>query len=111
MERKVITVSGILEDLANGLKRKEIKEKYGLTLKETTELFKHERLKGRKAVKQVSFTLVDDTVSPISEGQRQEVSGAIIGSGEEITEEVREEVKITPKKKVVEEEVDENPFI
>jgi hypothetical protein len=62
-EAVVLSISGILNDLENGLDREKIGEKYGLEKWEVNELFKHPKLKNRKAkkVKKVSFTLVDDT--------------------------------------------------
>jgi len=62
-ETKTLTISGILNDLDNGLDREKIGEKYGLEKWEITELFKHPKLKNRKAkkVKKVSFILEDDT--------------------------------------------------
>jgi hypothetical protein len=69
-----ITVSGVLEDLKNGYTRttsekhylgegKSIQEKYGLNKSQVAELFKHDKLKGRKTIvqKAAAFTLVDDT--------------------------------------------------
>ncbi len=62
-ELQEITVSGILEDLNNGLDRKAIGEKYSLKLAEVKIMFDHPKLKGKKAKKKVelSFKLVDDT--------------------------------------------------
>ena len=58
-----LTVSGILTDLKDGIDRKGIKEKYGLTTTEVAELFKHEKLKGARVRKASNFELEDDTVS------------------------------------------------
>jgi hypothetical protein len=62
-ETKTLTISGILNDLDNGLDREKIGEKYGLEKWEIAELFKHPKLKNRKTkkVKKVSFVLEDDT--------------------------------------------------
>lgn len=70
---KKISLSGILEDLENGVVRKRssnnynesvksIEEKYNLSPSEVDELFKHPKLKGRKTkvIKELSFILVDD---------------------------------------------------
>lgn len=67
-----ITVQGVLEDLQNGYTRckndkhyeegKSIQEKYGINKTQVSQLFKHDKLKGRK-VKVVSapaFILVDE---------------------------------------------------
>ena len=60
-----LTVSGIINDLTNGLDREKIATKYGLTKQEVNEVFKHPKLQGlrvkRKAA--VRFVLEDDTVS------------------------------------------------
>lgn len=63
MEQIQVTVSGILEDLQNGLTRNEIKEKYSLSANQLKQVFQHEKLKGRKTKKQEAQVLViDDTV-------------------------------------------------
>jgi hypothetical protein len=60
-----LTVSGIINDLNNGLDREKIATKYGLTKQEVNEVFKHPKLQGlrvkRKAA--VRFVLEDDTVT------------------------------------------------
>ena len=60
---ETITVSMIIEDLENGTDRACIQTKYGLKTWEVTEMFKHPKLKGRKAkkVRKLSFNFVDDT--------------------------------------------------
>lgn len=60
-EKVQLTVSGILADLDEGLTRDQIKDKYGLSHRDMTELFKHESLKNKKPRKPFGFTLVDDT--------------------------------------------------
>ena len=59
-----LTVTGIINDLNEGIDRDGIATKYGLTKAEVTELFKHPKLTGLRARKKipVRFTLVDDTV-------------------------------------------------
>ena len=59
-----LTVTGIINDLNDGIDRDGIATKYGLTKAEVTELFKHPKLAGLRARKKipVRFTLVDDTV-------------------------------------------------
>jgi len=63
-----LTVTGIINDLNDGIDRDGIATKYGLTKAEVTELFKHPKLTGLRARKKipVRFTLVDDTVIPAS---------------------------------------------
>lgn len=75
MEPVQITITGILEDLQNGYTRcvgdthyeegKSIQEKYGLKKADVAQLFKHEKLKGRKTIikKAPAFILVDDTIN------------------------------------------------
>lgn len=68
-----ISLSGVLNDLENGITRKEgdkgydssrgsIQTKYGLTKSEVDELFRHPALKGKKVKipKKVSFIIKDD---------------------------------------------------
>lgn len=63
-EGQVLTTSQILNDLDNGLDRKQIAKKYGLTAHEVKTLFEMSpALKGRRpkrAFKKITFTLVDD---------------------------------------------------
>ena len=58
-----ITTTMILNDLENGIGRDGIKEKYSLETWMVTELFKHPKLKGKKAKKKraLPFEFVDDT--------------------------------------------------
>ncbi len=56
-----ITISGVLEDLNNGLTREDIQEKYGLNGVELKEVFQHPKLKGKKTKKPRGFILIDDT--------------------------------------------------
>jgi len=75
-----ITVSGVLEDLQNGLTRTaggkhyneevgSIQEKYGLTATEVKALFQHDKLKGKKTIvqKELSFELIDDVEETVEE--------------------------------------------
>lgn len=83
-----ITVQGVLEDLKNGYTRtisdkyykgdeKSIQEKYGLNKSQVTELFKHEKLKGKKvkAVKIPAFILIDE--DEVSDTPSTEVEGSL----------------------------------
>ena len=67
-----LTVTGIINDLNDGIDRDGIATKYGLTKAEVTELFKHPKLTGLRARKKipVRFTLVDDTIisAPVVNG-------------------------------------------
>jgi hypothetical protein len=69
-EAITITVSGILEDLANGMTRKEIKEKYSLNGAQLKTIFSNPKLKGKKLKKaEVIINLVDDTEDSHPRGQ------------------------------------------
>lgn len=61
-EKKELKISGIIQDLDNGLSRKEIAAKYGISLFELKVHFEHPKLKGKKPKKQfvAAFALVDD---------------------------------------------------
>lgn len=61
----VITVSGIINDLDNGIDREGIAQKYALTPAEVKVMFQHPSLKGKRVKKNkvasLRFQLVDDT--------------------------------------------------
>ena len=60
---ETISVSQLLKDLANGIGKKGMCEKYNVKKWELDEVFKHPKLKGKRPahVKKLSFTFVDDT--------------------------------------------------
>lgn len=60
---QTLTVSQILADLQAGLTRAEIGEKYGLNGIQVKALFKNQKLKNKKTIKEkgAAFILVDDT--------------------------------------------------
>lgn len=60
-EKITVTIKGLLEDLDEGLTRPEIAKKYGLTLTDVREIFKHDKLKDKKARTAPRFILIDDT--------------------------------------------------
>lgn len=112
-QKTKLTVSGILQDLANGLTRTSnsknynpeigcIQDKYDLTNYDLDMLFRHPKLKGRKthAVKVTSFILEDDveeTVEAVEETTEQAVveeitSEVIAENREEFIAETREVV-------------------
>lgn len=68
MEKIKITISSVLNDLANSMTREEIRNKYSLTNAQLKQLFQHPQLKGRKT-KQVNvlFELVDDVTPEVQE--------------------------------------------
>ena len=65
---EVITISGIINDLDNGIDRDGLVIKYGLTKAEVKTMFMHPALKGKRVkknrVKELRFTLVDDLTPP-----------------------------------------------
>jgi len=60
---KQISTTQILADLENGIDRKGIQEKYNLETWMVAEIFKHPKLKGKKAkkVRKLPFEFIDDT--------------------------------------------------
>lgn len=79
MEKRVIKMSEILEDLEQGLTRAEIKEKYSLTAREMGVLFSHPNLKNRKPKKklELSFVFEEDVVT-----QQETVQNEVVESGD-----------------------------
>lgn len=60
---KPVTISAILEDLKNGMTRKDINAKYELNPIDIKKLWSHEKLKNKKTAKYVSeLELIDDTI-------------------------------------------------
>ncbi len=66
-----MTTTMILNDLENGIGRDGIKEKYNLETWMVTELFKHPKLKGKKAKKKraLPFEFIDDTEDTVDPNQ------------------------------------------
>lgn len=59
---RTIKISEVIAMIDSGQKRPEIKEAMGLTHKEMTLLFQHDKLKNRRAATQpISFIIEDDT--------------------------------------------------
>jgi hypothetical protein len=99
-----LTVSGILNDLNEGLTRDGIRSKYALTAKDVTDLFKHPKLKGKKTKPAPGFSLTDDTpdevveevvattevVEPIADAPKVPEVAANVGAWEEPKNEVAE---------------------
>ena len=98
-----IKISSILEDLKNGYTRLKtdknynseigsIQEKYGLNGIQVFELFKHEKLKGKKTIvkKEPAFTIIDDTNG--EEVTTVSVDDIDSPTGEALVEVVEEEV-------------------
>ena len=102
-----IKLSVILQDLKDGYTRLKtdknydpkvgsIQEKYGLNGIQVFELFKHDKLKGKKTIikKEPAFLLIDDIDSPTGEALVEVVeeveSTQFPSSMEDVTEEVEE---------------------
>jgi hypothetical protein len=70
-DRVTVTISGLIKDTEDGLKRQEIATKYNLTLTEVRDIFKHPKLKDVRAKAPKRWILVDDTedgTPPIGDG-------------------------------------------
>lgn len=77
---EVITISGIISDLDNGIDRDGIATKYGLTKTEVKTMFLHPALKGKRVkknrVKELRFKLVDD-VTPQTDPNQMDLNDCI----------------------------------
>lgn len=96
-----LTVSGVQNDLKNGLSRPMIQAKYNLSSKDLKDLFSHPSLKGLKTKVAPGFILIDDTVEETLVDVPQD-SFTDVQPLEE-TEEV-EEIEVTEEIEVVETE-------
>lgn len=72
-ETKQVTVSGILADLENGLTRKDIKQKYDLSMRELQHVFQHPKLKFKKTKQQPNVEVIDDTEEAQSIADNDEI--------------------------------------
>lgn len=62
MNQVQVSISDILTDLNNGLKRADIKNKYNLNNAQLKTLFSHPKLKNKKTKKaEVELVIIDDT--------------------------------------------------
>lgn len=88
-EKIEIRISDVIMMLEEGKTREQIGEHYGLNKAETTLLFKHEKLKGRRPKKTPSFTIVDDLGgnSTPSDEQHEEVEAQTEQAQDEVLEE------------------------
>jgi hypothetical protein len=86
VQKTQLTVSGILNDLNEGLSRPNIQAKYNLSGKDMKDLFAHPKLKGRKTKPAPSFVLTDDT---------SDLEMVVAVAPEETQEEISEEVNVT----------------
>lgn len=60
MSKQKIKISEVLQLLEEGKTRPEVAEHYGISMADCRKLFKHPKLKGRKAHKAPDFVLEDD---------------------------------------------------
>ena len=103
-----ITVTMILDDLADGITKKGMCTKYNVKKWEMDEVFKHPKLKGKRPayVKKLSFTFVDDT-----ETTEIEVPANVVQQPDEV-ETTTEEETVDPNQvtidQVIEEEEDDD---
>ncbi len=58
--KKEIKISEVLQLLQEGYTRDQIAVKYGISQKELKYLFQHPKLKGKKTIKGIGITIVDD---------------------------------------------------
>ena len=80
---KPVTLSSVLEDLKNGMSRKDINAKYELNPIDIKKLWSHEKLKNKKPAKYVSeLELIDDTIveMPVTKNINPSVNGPIANS-------------------------------
>ena len=94
----VITVSAVLGDLNNGMDRAAIAIKYGLSAVETTEVFKHPKLKGLRARRKITrISIIDDTAedNPVTIPNVQPVTPSH-GLDQTVTERNHSEVVTNP---------------
>ena len=87
MSNKVkISIPDVKQDLANGLTRKEIGQKYGLNFTNTKALFQHPELKGLKTKKPFdpAFEIVGEETAQVAEAVATTVEEAPV---EEVAEE------------------------
>lgn len=82
-EKVTISVSGIIEDLENGVTRIGLAKKYNISPREVKSMFENPKLKGRKVKKTFvpSFELIDDTDD---EGNKIEENANVEETNQEI---------------------------
>jgi len=112
---EAISVSMLLKDLANGIGKKGMCEKYNVKKWELDEVFKHSSLKGKRPahVKKLSFTFVDDTgsepviVTPSDLMSTSENENIEDIPGFEGTTDQLEEITINPNQVTLEQAIDD----
>lgn len=93
-----LTISGLLEDLKNGISRAEMATKYGVTKAAIAEAFKHPKLKGHRVIregarkkgtgKKFQIVLKDDTevVTTSENGQEGSAPKAEASQSQEVAQ-------------------------
>lgn len=83
---KQFTVSQILNDLNNGIDRKEIRKKYNLTQAEIKFIFTHPKLQGVRVKKQklMRIELIDDTDTTTVDPNQMSLTDANLGDMEPV---------------------------
>lgn len=83
---KQFTVSQILNDLNNGIDRKEIRKKYNLTQAEIKFIFTHPKLQGVRVKKQklMRIELIDDTDTTTVDPNQMSLTDASLGDMEPV---------------------------
>lgn len=72
--RPRIIVQDVLSMLKKGKSREEIREFYGLTKTDLKNLFKHDKLKGKKTHKKPGFIVVDAEARPVDDESQSNVA-------------------------------------
>lgn len=87
-----ISVSGVLQDLKDGLTRDGIAEKYGISKAAVKRLFKHPQLKNKKTIKprEEEFILVDDVTETTDQAAPETAEETVAEAQEEVSEESEE---------------------
>lgn len=81
MTQLQVNVDSILKDIENGLSRPEIKKKYGYTGKQMSVIFKHPRLKNRRAAsKPLEIVFIEEGSETIQEILPNDVSGTDVAN-------------------------------
>lgn len=83
-----IKIADLIKDTEDGLKRQDIAKKYDLSMKDVTDIFKHEKLKNLRAKTQPKYILVDD-----KNEEDEKVDESTEDTKEDATEDTKEDVE------------------
>lgn len=81
-----LTISQVQEELKQGNDRRAIAKKYGLTLSDVKEMFKHPKLAGLRVRPTNGFILEDDTEGEEAKGEAKVSTDATVSSAPATTE-------------------------